>query len=67
VYETWSLTLRFMRAFENKVLGRVFGLQREREREEVHNKELHNLHSSLNIIRVMKSRNMRRAGCIARL
>jgi hypothetical protein len=33
----------------------------------LHNEELHNLHSSPSIIRVMKSRRMRVAGYVARM
>jgi hypothetical protein len=33
----------------------------------LHNEELHNLYSSPNIIRMMKSRRMRRAGHVARI
>jgi hypothetical protein len=33
----------------------------------LHNEELHDLYSSSNIIRVIKSRKMRRAGHVARL
>jgi hypothetical protein len=51
-----------LRVFENRVLRRMFG----RKREEVagdcrilHNEELHNLYSSLNIIKMNKSRRMK--------
>jgi hypothetical protein len=55
---------------ENKVLRRIFGPMRERERvaggwRRLHNEELHNLYTSLNIIRLIKSRGMLRAGCVA--
>jgi hypothetical protein len=59
------LTLREehrLRVFENRVLRRIFG----RKREEVtggwrrlHTEELHNLYSSPNIIRMIKSMRMR--------
>jgi hypothetical protein len=48
--------------FENRVLRRIFGPRRGEvagEWRKLHNEELHNLHSSPNIIRMMKSRNMR--------
>jgi len=48
--------------FENRVLRRIFGAKREEGAEDwrrLHNKEIHNLYSSLNIIRVNKSRRMR--------
>jgi len=35
--------------------------------EELHNEELNDLHSSLNIFRVIKSRKMRRAEHVARM
>jgi hypothetical protein len=48
--------------FENRVLMTVFQLKREEETggwRRLHNEELHNLYSSLNIIRVVKSGMMR--------
>jgi hypothetical protein len=54
--ETWSLTLREehrLRVFESRVLKRVFEPKRE---------ELHNLYSSLSIIRMIKLMRMRWAG-----
>jgi hypothetical protein len=60
--ETWSLTLREehgLRVFENRVLRRIFGRKRDKatgEWRRLHNEELNDLHSSPNIIRVMKSR-----------
>jgi hypothetical protein len=66
--ESWSLTLREecrLRVFENKVLRRIFGPKRDEVTGEwgrLHNKELYALHSSPNIIRVMKSRRLRWAG-----
>jgi hypothetical protein len=66
--ETWSLTLR-LRVFGNRVL-RIFG-QKRREvrggRRKLHNEELHNLYSSPNVIRMIKSRRMRWAGHVARM
>jgi hypothetical protein len=55
--KTWSLTLREenrLRVFENRVLRRIFGPQRDEvtgERTTLSNEELHNLCSSPNIIR----------------
>jgi hypothetical protein len=69
--ETWSLKLREedrLRVFENKVLRRIFGPQMDevtREWRNLHNKELNDLYSSLNIARMIKSR-MRYAGHVAR-
>jgi hypothetical protein len=60
--ETWSFTLRKehrLRAFENRMLKRIFGPKREEEAggwRMLHNEELHNLHTLQNIIRVVKSR-----------
>jgi hypothetical protein len=70
--ETWSLTLREehrLRVFENTVLKRIFGPQREEDgpRRNLHNDELHSLNSSPNIVRVIKSRRMRWAGHVARM
>jgi hypothetical protein len=65
---TWSLTLREedrLRVFENRVLRRVFGPQRDELMAEwrmLHSGELHNLYSFPNIIRQIKSRRMRWAG-----
>ena len=71
--ETWSLTLREesrLRVFENRVLGRIFGVKRDevkREWRKVHNEELNDLYSSPNIVRVITSRRMRWAGHVARM
>jgi hypothetical protein len=70
--ETWSLTLKEehrLRVFENKVLGTIFGLKRDEvmgEWRKLHNQELHDLYSSLSIIRIIKSRRMRWAGHVTR-
>jgi hypothetical protein len=56
----WSLTLRkenTFRVYGNKALRRIFEPQREEVTagwEKLHNEELHNLYSSLNIIRMIK-------------
>jgi hypothetical protein len=55
--------------FENRVLRRIFGPKRDLMTggwRKLHNEELHNLYSSPNIIRMMKSRRMRWAGHVAR-
>jgi hypothetical protein len=63
--ETWSLTLREerrLRAFENRVLRKVFGPKRDEvtgEWRKLHNEELNNLYCSPNIVRVIKSRKIR--------
>jgi hypothetical protein len=60
--ETCSITLREehrLRVFENRVLRRIFGPKRDEvtgEWRKMHSDELHNLYSSLDIIRQVKSR-----------
>jgi hypothetical protein len=52
-----------LRVFENRVLRRIFGPKRDeatRGWRKLHNEELHNLYSSSNIIRMIKSRRMSR-------
>jgi hypothetical protein len=64
-HEIWSLTLREnhrLRVFENRVLRRMLGTERNkviRERRRMINKELHDLYSSLNFLQVVKSTQMR--------
>jgi len=61
---------RKLRAFENLVLRRIFGPRRDEvtgEWRRLHNAELNDLYSSPNIVRVIKSRRMRRAGHVARM
>jgi hypothetical protein len=56
--------------FENRVLRRIFDQKRDEvmgDRRKLHNEELHNLYSSPNIIRMIKSRRMRWTGHVARL
>jgi hypothetical protein len=62
--ETWSFTLgkeHRQRVFENRVLRKIFGPKREEDGSwrKLHNDKLHSLYSSLNIVRVIKSRRMR--------
>jgi hypothetical protein len=48
--------------FENRVLRRIFGPKRDHvtgDWRKLHNEEFHNLYSSPNIIRMIKSRRMR--------
>jgi hypothetical protein len=59
-----SLTLveeHRLRVFENRVLRKIFGPEREEDGSwrKLYNDELHNLYSSPNIVRVIKSRRMR--------
>jgi hypothetical protein len=71
--ETSFLTFREehrLRVFGNRVLRRVFGPKSDvviGERRKLLNKELHDLYSSPSIIRMIKSRKMRRAGHVARM
>ena len=71
--ETWSLTLREeskLRVFENRVLRKIFGPRRDvatGEWRRLHNKELNDLYSTPNIVRVIKLRRMRWAGHVARM
>jgi hypothetical protein len=54
--------------FENRVLRGIFGPKRDEvtgEWRKLHNEELHDLYSSLNIVWVIKSRSMRWAGHVA--
>jgi hypothetical protein len=59
-----------LRVFENRVLRRTFVPKRDEvmgEWRKLRNEELHDLYSSPNIIRTIKSRRMRWAGHIARM
>jgi hypothetical protein len=53
--------------FENRVLRRIFGPEREEDRSwrKLHKDEFLSLYSSLNIVRVIKSRKMMWAGHVA--
>jgi hypothetical protein len=71
--ETWCIKFREghrLRVFENRVLRRIFGPTRDDvtgEWRKLHNGELHNLYSSPDIMRQIKSRRMRWAGHAARM
>jgi hypothetical protein len=71
--ETWSLTLREehkLRVFENRLLRKIFGPRRDEvtgDWRELHNEKFHNLYSSPNTIKMIKSRRMRWAGHVARM
>jgi hypothetical protein len=56
--------------FENNVLKGIFGPKRDEVRgrwRKLHNEELHDLYSLPSIIRIIKSRRMRRAEHVARI
>jgi hypothetical protein len=69
--ETWSLTLRKehrLKVLQNRELRRIFGPKRDEvtgDWRKLHNEKLHNLYSSPNIIRMIKSRRMRWEGNVA--
>ena len=69
----WSLTIREerkLRLFEYRVLRRIFRPKRDEvtgQWRKLHKEELNDLYFSLSIFRVIKSRNMRWAGHVARL
>jgi hypothetical protein len=71
--ETWSVTLREehrLRVFENRVLRGMFGPKGDEvmgEWRKLHIGELHNLYSSPDTIRQIKSRRMGWAGHVARM
>jgi len=61
---------RKLRVFENMVLRRIYGPRRDEvtgEWRRLHNEELNDLYSPPNIVRVIKSSRMRRAGHVARM
>ena len=61
---------RRLRVFENRVLSRIFGPKRDEvtgECNKLYNEEINDLHSSPNIVWVIKSRRMRWAGHVARV
>jgi hypothetical protein len=56
--------------FENRLLSRLVGSKRDEvtgEWRKLHNEELNDLYSSLNIVRMIKSRRLRWAGHVARM
>ena len=71
--ETWSVILRKkprLRAFEKRVLRRIFGPKKDKvsgERRRLHNEELNELYFSKNIVLVMNSRTVRWEGHVARV
>jgi hypothetical protein len=71
--ETWSVILREehrLRVVENGVLRKIFGPKRDEatwECRRLHNKELCDLHSSSNIIRLIKQRRKKWVGHVVRI
>jgi hypothetical protein len=56
--------------FENRVVRTIFGLKNDEvtgDWRKLHNEELHNLYSSVNVITMVGSRKMRWAGHVARM
>jgi hypothetical protein len=59
-----------LRAFENRVLRRIFGSKRVEETggwRKLHNEELHNMYPSPSITRMIKSRRTRLTGHVTRM
>jgi hypothetical protein len=59
-----------LRVFENRVFRRLFGPKRNevtREWRKLHNEELNNLNSSLNIVQMTESRRMEWYGDVAHM
>ena len=54
-----------LQVFENRILRRIFWPNGEWRR--LHDKELHNLYRSPNIVRVIKSKRLRWAGHVVRM
>jgi hypothetical protein len=71
--ETWPLTLKKehgLKAFENRMLRRIFGPKRDEvtgEWRKLHNEELRDLYSSLSIIKILKPGRMTWAAHVARI
>jgi hypothetical protein len=64
------ITGRTQNVFPNRVLRKIFGPRREEVKgswRKLHNEELHKLHSSRNVIRVIKSKKIRWAKQVARI
>jgi hypothetical protein len=61
---------RRLKAFENRAMGKIFGPKRDEVKEEwrkLHNEELNDLNCSPHFMQVIKSRQMRWAGNVARM
>jgi hypothetical protein len=60
----------WLKVFENRVLRRIFGPKRDEvtgEWRRLHNKELYDLYSSSDLIRLIRSRRLRWTGHVAHL
>jgi hypothetical protein len=72
-FEIWSLTLgekQRLKAFENRVLRRIFGPKTDEvtgEWRKLHNEELRDLYYSPSLIRIIDSRRMRWVGHVAQI
>jgi hypothetical protein len=63
-----NITSIGLSVFENRVLGRISGPKRDEIAggyRKLHNYELHDVYSSQNIIRVIKSKNIKWSGHVA--
>jgi hypothetical protein len=70
LHASYTPPVHRLRVFANRVLRRIFGPKRDEvtgEWRKLHNRELHNLYSSPDIIKQIKSRRMRWAGHVARM
>ncbi|KAJ4435585.1 hypothetical protein ANN_18201 [Periplaneta americana] len=68
VFQLFSQKEQRLKVFENKVLRKIFGTEKDEvtgERRKLHSAELHSLYSSPDIIRNVKSRRLRWAGHVA--
>jgi hypothetical protein len=72
-WKIWSPTLREehrLRVFENRVLRRIYGSKRDKMVggwRKLHDEEIHNLYSSPDIIRMIKSGRMRWDGHVSHM
>jgi hypothetical protein len=69
-YIKYDVHIHRLRVFENRMLRRIFGQERDEvtgDCRKLHNEELHNFYYSPSIIRMTKSRRMRWAGHVARM
>ena len=69
IMNIWELIFNRIRVFENRILRRIFGPNRDDNGEwrRIHNEELHCLYRSPYVVRVIKSRRLRWAWHVARM